>query len=121
VILADTSVWVEHLRRGSPALRGALEDGLVVCHPFIVGELALGALRQRAPILDLLTALETLPVSPHDDVLALVERRALAGRGIGWVDAHLLASALIARTPLWTLDRRLAAVASDLDAAWRPG
>ena len=81
-----------------------------MCHPFVVGELSLGLLRQRAEILARLQRLPQLPIAGHEEVRALVERRRLMGSGIGWVDAHLLASVLIARARLWTLDARLAAV-----------
>jgi predicted nucleic acid-binding protein len=110
VILVDTSVWIDHLRRGQATLRRQLEEGRVVCHPFVVGELSLGLLRQRAEILARLQRLPQLPIARHEEVRALVERRRLMGSGIGWVDAHLLASVLIARARLWTLDARLAAV-----------
>jgi len=114
VILADTSVWVHHLRRGDERLRALLRDGEVLCHPFIVGEIACGTLRNRREILSLLSALPSAPVADHEEVLRLVESRGLDGRGIGWIDAHLMASALLSRSPLWTLDRKLKAVASSL-------
>ncbi len=116
-MLVDTSVWVEHLRRGLPRLAAALEQDRVETHPFVLGELALGRIRRRAEILPLLDALPSVPEASHDEVLALIEARGLAGSGIGWVDAHLLASTLVARTTLWTLDRRLAAVAARLGIA----
>lgn len=117
MILVDTSVWVDHLRRRNTALATRLEAGEVVCHPFVLGELCLGALKQRDQILGLLAELPMAPVVPHPDVLALVDRARLTGRGIGWVDVHLIASALIGRLRLWTLDRRLAGVAHALDVA----
>jgi predicted nucleic acid-binding protein len=120
VILADTSVWVDHLRRGRPALAGLLEGGEVVCHPFVIGELACGNLRHRAEILALLANLDHLPVAGHEEVMTLVEHRGLMGSGIGWVDAHLLAAAALAGTRLWTLDRRLASVARRLRLAAEP-
>ena len=111
MILVDTSVWIDHLRRGNSALSATLERGEVVCHPFIIGEISLGSLRQRAAILALLVELPMATLVPHDDVLSLVSRLNLAGSGVGWVDAHLVASAVLDRVSLWTLDRRLAAVA----------
>jgi hypothetical protein len=117
VILVDTSVWVDHLRRRNATLAARLEAGEVVCHPFVVGELSLGVLRQRDHILGLLSELPTAPVVPDADVRALVERSRLAGLGIGWVDVHLIASARLGRLRLWTLDRRLAVVAQALDVA----
>ncbi len=117
MILVDTSVWVAHLRRRNATLAARLETGEVVCHPFVLGELSLGALKRRDQILELLSELPMAQVVPHADVLALVERARLAGRGIGWVDVHLLASELLGGSRLWTLDRRLAVVAHALDVA----
>jgi predicted nucleic acid-binding protein len=117
LILVDTSVWVDHLRRRNATLATRLETGEVVCHPFVLGELSLGSLKQRDQILGLLSELPIAPVVPHDDVLALVERVRLAGRGIGWVDVHLIASALLGGLRLWTLDRRLALVARALEVS----
>jgi predicted nucleic acid-binding protein len=119
MILVDTSVWIDHLRRGDQALAAALEAGQVLMHPFIVGELACGNLQRRAEILALLRALPGAPVATDDEALGFIERRELMGRGIGYVDVHLLASAALAATArLWTRDRRLAAVASDLALAF---
>jgi hypothetical protein len=115
--LVDTSVWIEFLRRAPPGadLREALEAGEVFTHPLVIGELALGTLgRRRAAILADLRLLPALPAASDDEVLELVEARELAGKGIGWVDAHLLASALLAQVDLWTLDGRLARVAASL-------
>ena len=115
--LVDTSVWVDHLRRRNARLAALLDQDQVGCHPFVIGELALGGLKQRARVLDLLAELPVARALGHHDVLAMVEERALSGSGIGWVDAHLLASALVERWPLWTLDRRLDATARRLGAA----
>ena len=119
MILVDTSVWIEHLRRGHTGLASLLDLGQVVVHPFVIGEIALGNLKRRAEVLGLLAELPAAPVVPHEEVLEVVERRGLAGAGVGWADAHLLASALVGRSSLWTLDRRLGAVAARLDVAWR--
>lgn len=113
--LVDTSVWVDHLRRKNARLEAALLDGQVISHPFVAGELALGHLIRRREILGLLSELPQAKLATHEEVLALVERHALAGAGIGWVDAHLLAAAALSRASLWTLDRRLGAVAARLD------
>ncbi|MFQ5902274.1 MAG: type II toxin-antitoxin system VapC family toxin [Candidatus Binatia bacterium] len=107
MILVDTSVWVGHLRAGSERLRSLLSEEQVLCHPFIVGELACGALRNRQEILGLLTALPEARVAEHQEVLHLLEERLLYARGLGWVDAHLLASALLTGCALWTLDKPL--------------
>lgn len=115
MILVDTSVWIDHLRRTDPALTSALESGLVLCHPFVIGELACGRLRQRSKVLYALNAMPAAPVATHDEALVFLAHHRLAGRGIGWVDVHLLASTALADgARLWTRDKRLAAVAADL-------
>lgn len=114
MILADTSVWVAHLRSGTTGLEQLLEAGEVACHRFVVGELALGHLRNRATVLEHLARLPELPQAEHDEVFALIERRELVGKGIGWVDAHVLASCLLAHTALWTRDAALDAQAARL-------
>ena len=115
MILVDTSVWIDHFRRDSLQLAAALEDGMVLAHPFITGELACGNLRNRREILSLMSHLPPAPRATDHEVLAFVEGRSLYGKGIGYVDAHLLASvALGAETQLWTLDRRLANIAAKL-------
>jgi len=113
-MLVDTSVWVDHLRRGNARLGACLENGEVECHPFVIGELACGSLKQRAELLELLAALPRVLEAEHDEVLAFIEWKRLMGRGLGWVDAHLLVSALLSRTSLWTLDKHLAAEARAL-------
>jgi predicted nucleic acid-binding protein len=119
VILVDTSIWVEHLRWGNAALSAALGIGRVLAHPFVVGELACGTLKNRREVLDLLSRLPSAPMATHAEALAFLEQRALMGRGIGFVDVHLLAStALAAPARLWTRDRRLAAVAIALNLAF---
>ncbi len=112
--LVDTSIWVDHLRRGNNRLSKLLGDGRVICHRFVVGELACGAIGNREEILKLLGALPASPVAEHGEVLRLVEQRRLAGRGLGWIDLHLLASALLANSRLWTQDRALGAAAREL-------
>ena len=113
MILVDTSVWVDHLRDGTPALAAALERGEVLMHPFVLGELACGNLKNRKEVLRLLGELPAAPVATDTEALAFIERRALMGQGIGYVDVHLLASVALAGTArLWTHDRRLAEVAA---------
>lgn len=112
--LVDTSVWVDHLRRGNARLGALLDAGEVLAHPWVIGELACGGLRNRSKILTLLRRLPALPVVDDAEALVLVEQRRLWGRGLGWIDIHLLGSALLAHVPLWTLDTALAAVAEDL-------
>jgi predicted nucleic acid-binding protein len=113
-MLVDTSVWVEHLRRGDPALSALLGRDEVECHPFIIGELGCGSLRRRAEVLSLLRSLPHVTVASHDEVLTFLERHRLMGRGIGWIDAHLLASAALSNTLLWSRDRRLSEIAPQL-------
>jgi hypothetical protein len=116
-ILVDTSVWVDHLRNGNDQLAGLLKDGSVLHHRFVVGELACGNLRNRAEILALLEALPETPGAEHLEVLQLVALRQLSGRGLGWVDAHLLASAILTGCTLWTFDQALGAAAVALKVA----
>ena len=113
-MLVDTSVWVSHPSTGNPALADLLEAGEVETHPFVIGELALGNLRWWEGIPGYLEELPSVPLADHAEVLRLVEERALAGSGLGWLDAHLLASALIGGTRVWTLDRSLAAAAAQV-------
>ena len=112
--LADTSVWVEHLRSGCPELEELLLAGEVAVHPFVAGELALGHLQRRDEVLRLLDALPQTVQATHAEVLALVRERRLSGSGLGYVDVHLLASALLSGCPLLTRDRVLATQARRL-------
>jgi predicted nucleic acid-binding protein len=119
VILVDTSVWVEHLRRGEAILAARLDAGEVLNHPFVIGELALGNLHQRDIVLESLRNLPQAVLASDDEVHDLIEREALHGLGIGYVDAHLLASARLSREArLWTHDRRLNDVAQRLGVAF---
>jgi predicted nucleic acid-binding protein len=118
VILVDTSVWVEHLHVGNEDLAALLNGAEVLGHPFVMGELALGNLRPRNPFLSDLRDLPQAIVAENDEVLRLIDRHALFGRGIGYVDAHLLAATrLTVGGKLWTRDRRLHAVAARLGLA----
>ncbi|MEA5410793.1 type II toxin-antitoxin system VapC family toxin [Synechococcus sp. BA-120 BA3] len=113
MILVDTSVWVEHLRCGMPRLATRLLEGEVLIHPWVIGELACGHLRHRRQVLSLLQGLPAAVVASDEEVLLLIERDQLMGRGIGYVDVHLLASARLSHCRLWAQDRRLAAVAEE--------
>ena len=115
MILVDTSVWIEHLRAGSNRLRALLFDEQVLCHSFIIGELACGVLQKRSDILSMLKALPEAHLVEHQEVLSFLEARRLYGRGIGWVDAHLLASTLLTGCTLWTLDKPLRRAAAALN------
>jgi predicted nucleic acid-binding protein len=115
VILVDTSVWVDHLRKGESLLAAALEKELVLTHPFIIGELACGNIRNRTEFLDLIGRLPEPPVATDKEVLELIVARKLSSKGIGYIDTHLLASTLLMpNARLWTKDRQLSAVASIL-------
>jgi predicted nucleic acid-binding protein len=121
VILVDTSVWVDHLRGADRALSALLDQGRVLMHPFVVGEIACGSLRARSAVLGLLRDLPSVPVAEDDEVLRFIEARALHGQGIGYVDAHLLAAvALTGSAKLWTRDKRLQALAGRSSLAFDP-
>jgi predicted nucleic acid-binding protein len=118
VILVDTSVWVDHLRAADKALAALLDAGMVLAHPFVIGELALGNLRQREMVLQALADLPHASVATGAEVLHFIERYALSGRGIGYIDAHLLAAVkLTAGAELWTNDKKLDGVAVQLGVA----
>ena len=107
MILVDTSVWVEHLRSGTIGLEALLNDGHVVCHPFIIGELACGNLKNRAEILSLLQELPMAIQADDEEVIQFIEDHQLMGKGLGFIDIHLMMSAMLTQVPLWTVDRRL--------------
>ena len=107
MVLVDTSVWVAHLRDGNVGLEELLNEGQAVCHPFIIGELACGNLKNRSLILSLLKSLPAATVAEHDEVMHFIENKNLMGRGLGYVDMHLLASASLSGVPVWTLDQKL--------------
>ena len=114
MVLVDSSVWVRHLRAGDTDLETLLNDGRVVCHPFIIGELACGNLKNRTEILTLLNSLPTAKQAEHEEVLQFIESNRLMGRGIGYVDANLLASAVLTGIPFWILDKKLQRVSLKL-------
>jgi len=120
IMLVDTSVWVDHFRQGEPRLSALLMREEVECHPFIIGELACGSIHRRSELLSLLQRLPHVPVGSHSEVLTFVERHRLMGRGIGWIDVHLLASASLAGSLMWTRDRRLSEIAKKLDLYGQP-
>jgi predicted nucleic acid-binding protein len=118
VILVDTSVWVDHLRAGDQTLAGLLNRGMVLAHPFVIGELALGVLRQRALVLDALSDLPQASIATDIEVLQFIDHHDLFGRGIGYIDVHLLAAVrLTTGAVLWTHDKRLHRVAERLGLA----
>lgn len=121
MILVDTSVWVDHLRRSDAAMIRQLDEGNVLAHPFVTGEIACGYLPRRRETLLQMGKLPQAPVVGHGEALGFIDRHGLAGRGVGYVDMHILASALLARTMLWTRDHRLAEAALELRIAVESG
>ena len=119
MVLVDTSIWVAHFRNGNAQLSDLLNDGQVLCHPFIVGELACGLLKRRVKILTHLQALPQAEVAEDDEILEFIDQRRLMGKGIGLVDVHLLASALLTNVLLWTTDRRLRSAAVAFKVGYR--
>ena len=119
MILVDTSIWVAHLRRGSRRLEKLLMDAAVMCHPFVIGELACGNLKNRNEIISLLQSLPMAPTIEFDEFLFFVDRNHLMGRGVGFVDIHLLASAQLAGAPLWTADKKLKSSADQLELVFK--
>lgn len=114
MVLVDTSIWVSHLRDGNAELANLLNDGSVLCHPLIVGELACGNLKDRALILSFLQFLPMSIEAEHDEVLSFIDDNHLMGKGVGYVDVHLIASAILMGVSLWTLDKKLAQAADSL-------
>jgi predicted nucleic acid-binding protein len=119
-VLADTSVWIAHLRKSERLLADLLNQGVVLIHPFVVGELACGNLKDRSRVLRDLNSLPRVVSATHDEVFELVDKRSLWGSGIGWVDAHLLAACLLSHCFLWTLDGRLQRAAGDIGLNLQP-
>jgi predicted nucleic acid-binding protein len=120
VILVDTSIWIDHLRNGNPALAALLQNEAVCTHDFVIGELACGNLRNRAEVLGLLQSLPRLPAATEDETLFFIEQQDLMGRGVGYIDAHLLAAAVIRGVPIWTKDKRLMTIAEEKGWACSP-
>ena len=118
MILIDTPIWVDHLRKGNNLLSRLLEQNLVLTHRFVIGELACGSILNRHEILQLLESLPCIGMARHAEVLQLIEVEILYGQGIGWIDAHLLASARLADSFLYTSDKKLRLVAKSLGIAY---
>ena len=121
MVLVDTSVWIRFLSNRAPYARG-LEDllsrGEVCGHDFVFGELLMGDKGGRRELLADYALMRRAPIVPHQEIVAFVGHRRLQGRGLGWIDTHLLASALVDRVSLWTADSRLAAIASELGVGY---
>jgi predicted nucleic acid-binding protein len=118
VTLVDTSIWIDHFRRNDSILVRLLEDQQILMHPFVIGELALGILKQRSRVLHDLLNIASAAKASDEEVLVLIERHQFAGSGLGYIDAHLLASASISGASLWTRDKRLQKTAASLGLAW---
>ena len=118
MILVDTSIWIDHFRHGDSELRKIIEEDRLLCHHAIIGELALGSLRHRDDVIMFLTAQREVIASKHHEVMVMIDRHSLFSMGIGYTDAHLLASILLdQRSSLWTRDKRLQAAAQKAGAA----
>ncbi len=119
MVLVDTSIWITHLHKGNRQLEKLLMAAEVICHPFIIGELACGNLKNRNEIISLLQSLPMAPTIELDEFLFMIDRNHLMGKGVGFVDVHLLASAQLAGVPLWTADKRLKPAADQLELAFK--
>jgi predicted nucleic acid-binding protein len=115
--LADSSIWIEHLSGRLHRFEDLLQEEAILCHPAVIGEVALGSLRNRTDILGSMAILPDAEVASDAEVLRLVNNTPLYARGIGWIDCHLVASSMLSNAKLLTRDRRLAAVAADLGIA----
>jgi len=120
-VLVDTSVWIDHLRKGESGLVELLAEEAVLCHPFVIGELACGNLKNRQEILSLLQSLPQTPQAENDEVLRFIQESGLMGQGLGWVDVHLLASARLSKSQIWTLDKALCKAGRELDILYSVG
>lgn len=121
MILVDTSIWIDHFRYDDAELRKIITDDQLLCHPFVVGELALGSLRERGAVLAFLAAQREAIIATHAEVMMMIDRHSIFSMGIGYTDAHLLTSTLLdRRSSLWTRDKRLAAAAQKVGAALYP-
>jgi predicted nucleic acid-binding protein len=118
VIIADTSIWIDHFRNGDAELRRIIEDDQLLCHPSVIGELALGSLGDRGSVMAFLAAQRVAIVAAHDEVMTMIDRHGIFSMGIGYTDAHLLASVLLdQRAALWSRDKRLRAAAEKAGAS----
>ena len=119
MVLVDTSVWINHLRKNDRHLEQLLLDGAVICHAHIIGELACGNIKNRKEIITLLQALPQAPVVEFEEYLYFIEQNQLFGKGIGFVDIHLLASAQLSQLPLWTADKRLQSASAEINLQYQ--
>jgi len=114
MVLVDSSVWIDHLRNRNHHLESLLDEGEVICHPFVIGELACGPIVNRMPILTFLRSLPQVGMAGHFEVLSLIESHQLMGQGLGYIDVHLLASARLSSVPIWSKDIALKKAAAKL-------
>ena len=120
-VLVDSSVWVGHFKQRNDHLVALLEDGAVICHPYVVAEVACGTPPGRKAIIGMLAELESAPVATQEELLAMMDARQIYGRGCGFVDMSLLAGALLSeKTLIWTLDKKFELLAVELNKAYRP-
>jgi len=121
MVWVDTSVWMRHLREGDPDLEPLLNNGEVMCRPYIVGELACGNLKNRHEVLLLLQLLPAATQASHEEILQFIEEKRLMGKGLGYMDVHLSASAMLTGVPMWSCDKRLNETNQGLGIRYRPG
>lgn len=119
MVLVDTSVWVYHLRQGNAELKRLLNTGQVICHQFIIGEIACGNIKNRTEILTLLRLLPMAIQAKHEEVIEFIENYKLMGRGLGYINMHLSASAKLTCVPLWTLDKKFNETNKELGISYR--
>ncbi|MGR3302351.1 MAG: type II toxin-antitoxin system VapC family toxin [Candidatus Scalindua sp.] len=119
MVLVDTSVWVDHFRSGNSQLVKLLNDGDVICHPFIIGELACGNIKNRKQILSLLLALPTAMQASHQEILEFIEIKKLTGKGLGYIDVHLLGAAFLSNAALWSRDKKLNAISLEFKVGFK--
>jgi hypothetical protein len=120
MVLVDTSVWVRHLREGDSDLEQLLNNGEVICHPYIVGELACGNMKNRQEVLSLLQLLPPVTLARHEEILQFIEINHLMGKGLGYIDVHLAASAVLSGTPILSYDKKLNEVSKGLGIDYDP-
>lgn len=111
MVLVDTSIWIDHLCNNNDQLFELLNDGKVFCHPFIIGELACGNIKNRNEIIAALQALPQSSIIEHDEIMIFIERNQIMGKGLGYIDIAILASSLVTTIPLWTFDQKLNTIA----------
>ena len=119
MILADTSVWIDHFRSSNLHFSDLLENDRIICHEFVIGELACGNIKNRKEILGLLNNLRSIEPASLEETLYFIEENKLMGKGLGWVDVNLLASSLLNNFVLWTMDRRLSSAADKLKVSYK--